>query len=110
MQVYNYNFKGYAFKAGIVGIKIKLICKLDINLRKQCYFIENYNNTFIRVFKISYKSMKVLKDIFENTDISYLNELIISFNDELKRLEILYSINGILHCINDRIKYIYKYI
>jgi hypothetical protein len=54
--------------------------------------------------------MKILKDIFENTDITYLNKLIISFNEELKRLEILYSIDGILHCINDRIKYIYKYI
>lgn len=110
MQVHNYNFKGYAFKAGTVGIKIKLICKLDINFKKQCYFIEDYNNTYIRVFKISYKSLKELKDIFENTDIKYLNELIMSFNDELKRLEILYSINGKLHCINDRIKYTYKYI
>lgn len=60
--------------------------------------------------KISYKSMKILKDIFENIDITYLNELIISFNEELKRVEILYSIDGILHCINDRIKYLYKYI
>jgi len=42
--------------------------------------------------------MKILKDIFENTDITYLNKLIISFNEELKRLEILYSIDGILHC------------
>ena len=62
------------------------------------------------MFKISYKSMKILKDIFENTDITYLNELIISFNEELKRVEILYNIDGILHCINDRIKYLYKYI
>lgn len=110
MQVYNYDFKGYSFKVGTIGIKIKLICNIDINLRKQCYFIEDYNNTFIRVFKISYKSLKELKDIFENTDISYLNELIVSFNEELKRLEILYSINGSLHCINDKIKYMYKYI
>lgn len=42
MQVYNYDFKGYAFKVGTVGIKIKL--------------------------------------------------------------------NGSLHCINDKIKYMYKYI
>lgn len=54
--------------------------------------------------------MQILKDIFENTDISYLNEIIISFNEELKRLEILYSKNKILHDINTKIKYIYKYI
>lgn len=110
MQVYNYSFKGYAFKTGIIGIKIKLVCKLDTNLKRQCYFIEDYNNTSIRVFKISYKSMNILKDIFDNTNINYLNELIISFNEELKRLEILYSVGGRLHCINDRIKYTYKYI
>lgn len=110
MQVYNYEFKGHIFKAGTIGIKIKLICKLDINLKKHYYFMYEQNNNFISMFKISYKSMKILKDIFENTDITYLNELIISFNEELKRVEILYSIDEILHCINDRIKYLYKYI
>lgn len=33
MQVYNYSFKGYAFKTGIIGIKIKLVCKLDTNFK-----------------------------------------------------------------------------
>jgi len=32
MQVYNYEFKGYTFKAGTIGIKIKLIYKLDIKV------------------------------------------------------------------------------
>ena len=29
-QIYNYSFKGYAFKVGTIGIKIKLICNIDI--------------------------------------------------------------------------------
>lgn len=53
MQVYNYEFKGHIFKAGTIGIKIKLICKLDINLKKHYYFMYEQNNNFISMFKIS---------------------------------------------------------